>query len=235
MSEDPHEHKEHSEQEEERIQRLLREYEVLIRKSVTKQPRTLRQIEVEVEEIGKQIKETLTREIIQESAPLYEGTRLACACHGRARFKGWRSREVITLHGRIRFVRAYFYCPSCGNGFFPADQQLDLGTLDCSRSVQALSARVSNYLSFGKASGELSALCGITLSASSVQSFAKSVGQALGKEWDQLQTEWYSDRNTELSHRASGFSFGVSFCCPSLTNLLSLTHQSASFYLHGCI
>ena len=79
MSQDPHKCKEERiDQEEERIQRLLREYEILVHQSVTKQPRTLRQIEVEVEEIGKQIKETLTREIIQESAPVYEGTRLAC-------------------------------------------------------------------------------------------------------------------------------------------------------------
>lgn len=194
--------------EEERIQRLLQEYEVLIRKSVHKQPRTLHQIEVEVEEIGKQIKETLTREIIQESAPLYAGTRLDCACRGRARFKGWRSRKIITLHGHIRFERAYFYCASCRNGFAPADQQLDIGTLDCSRSVQALSARVSNYLSFGKAAGELNALCGITLSASSVQSFAKSVGQSLGEEWNRLQTDLSQKSTQNLSQKSTrDFSF----------------------------
>jgi hypothetical protein len=146
----------------------------------------LHEIEIDVDKVGDIIKETITREAIEQAGNGYSTTRVACHCGSRAKFSGQRSRELITLHGRLDFRRAYYYCAGCHRGFCPTDVRLDLGSEDCSRVVKAFAARMASYLPFDIAAGELRALRRINVSATTVQRLAKSVGESIGKSWDEL-------------------------------------------------
>lgn len=174
---------------EERVARLVAEYELRLREELGKPPRTLHEIESDVEDFGNAIKESVTQEVIDKSAPQYPGSRASCLCGGMAKFGGWRERRVITLHGRLSFTRAYYYCAGCHTGFCPADQQLAIGSLECSRMVQAHIARVSAYLPFAQAAAELAASRGLALSPTTVQRYAKRVGCRIGDAWDVNQVQ----------------------------------------------
>ena len=174
---------------EDRVQRLLHEYETRIREALGKDIRPLHEIESDVEEIGRDMNERLTAEIVNKYAARYLGTRAACSCGSRAKFYGQRSRRVITLHGSVSFERSYYYCRSCGRSFCPADLGLQIGRKECSRTVQALAARLSSYLPFALAADELALLRGVRLSATAVQTIAKQVGERIGQEWDAVQNQ----------------------------------------------
>ena len=175
-----------------RIARLLARCEQMFRDEFAKGPRTLHDIEGDVELIGKVIKESITQEIVDEAGTGYAGSRMRCACGQQAKFAGNRSRRIITLHGRLSFTRSYYYCRPCAAGSCPIDQQLDIGSAGCSRTVQAHIARTSAYLPFGQAAAELAAARGLVLSPSTVQRYAKAVGERLGKAWDQYQVQQLS-------------------------------------------
>lgn len=169
---------------EERIARLVVEYEQRVRAELTKTNRTLRNIEMDVEDLGNAVKESITKEIIDQASPGYVGTRSLCACGARAKYSKMSLRQIITLHGSQAFKRAYYHCKSCRTGFCPTDRVLEIGASECSPSVQAHIARVSGYLPFGKAARDLAEARGLIVSSSTVQRYAKKVGARIGDAWE---------------------------------------------------
>ena len=169
---------------EERVRRIMARYEAQVRKSLGRGIRPLHEIEAEVQRIGDDMTETLTDEIIREAGTGQQGSRLLCACGETAKYKGLHLRHLVTLHGRIPILRAYYHCSWCQAGFCPLDDQLRLGQNGCSRRVQADIARLCSYLPFALATQELEALRGVKLSATTVQNTAKQVGNRLGQEWN---------------------------------------------------
>jgi hypothetical protein len=176
------------------IQRILKQVEAKLRKDLKHGIRPLHKIEAEVEEIGEFIKETITKEVVDELGAGYVGSRVRCSCGALGMYKGCRERRMITLHGVVPYSRAYYYCRGCRCGFCPIDAQMEVGSGDCSRSVQALMARFCSYLPFETASQELEAVCGIRLSATTVQRYAKQIGHRIGAEWDALTGQVLSRR-----------------------------------------
>jgi hypothetical protein len=171
---------------EEQIQRILHQVEAKLRKNLRWGIRPLHEVELEVDEIGDSIKETITREVVDEFGAGYVGSRVRCSCGARAKYKGCRVRQMITLHGIISISRSYYHCRSCREGFCPIDSLIEIGSGECSRCLQAKLARFCSYLPFETASAEMEAVCGIRLSATTVQRYAKQIGSRIGAEWDTL-------------------------------------------------
>jgi hypothetical protein len=69
---------------EERIQRLLRQYEQRLRDHLTEGPQTLEEIEREVAEIGKQVQKDLQDEKLDQSGTGYTQDQIPCSCGGKA-------------------------------------------------------------------------------------------------------------------------------------------------------
>jgi len=86
---------------EELIQRILKQVEDNLRRDLKRGIRPLDEIELEVEEIGESIKETITKEIVEECGSGYAGSRALCSCDCRSRYAGKRTRQMITLHGVV--------------------------------------------------------------------------------------------------------------------------------------
>jgi len=172
---------------EEVVRRVMAKFEARLRESLKENPGSLHEIELDVDNLGDMIKQEITKEMVDRLGDGYQGTRISCQqCSGKARFYGQRDREIITLHGRLRYKRAYYYCARCRWSWSPVDRQLDLGSDDCSRMVCSLAARVASYLPFGVAAEELRALRRIDISATTVQRQAKKVGARMGRKWDDL-------------------------------------------------
>lgn len=169
---------------EERIARILKSVEEQLRRELADAPQTLDEIERSAEEMGEQIKREIQHELLDLCGTGHSGKAVACACGGKARFKAESVRSVVTLHGEESIARAYYYCSACRRGFYPIDSVLCLGSGQCSTHVRALVCRFASYLPFALAARELELVCGVKLSASSVQRIAKQTGKQLAREWE---------------------------------------------------
>ena len=49
-----------------------------------------------------------------------------CECGEIAHYERKREGRVITLQGRVTYRRAYYRCPSCGQGHHPLDERLGI-------------------------------------------------------------------------------------------------------------
>jgi hypothetical protein len=171
---------------EDQIKRLVKQFEATLRKRLKNGVRPLHEIEQEVEEIGETVKETITRDVIDAFGNGYRTSRALCECGNLAKYGGDRNRAMVTLHGDVCFCRSYYYCSDCKEGFCPLDCDLRIGAGRVSRSVQALIARFCSYLPFEMAGKELEEVCGIELSTTTIQRYAKRMGDRIGREWDCL-------------------------------------------------
>jgi hypothetical protein len=152
-----------------RIQRLLRAFEQELRESLPEPDQSLEQIEQQVVEIGRKLREILERDTLEAAGRGYCGTHAPCACGGRARFVAFYRRTVVTLNGEPTLTRAYYHCRACRKGFCPLDQQLQLGRDPHSVGVRALAARLASYLSDREAAAELTDRVRIPISPRSVR------------------------------------------------------------------
>ena len=94
-------------------------------------------IEDRVSRLEREVLREVTQIWIQEQTGKREGNTTACPCGGTATFRGHTTLELVTLHGRVRAARAYFYCGRCGTGGCPQDRQWGLGPGHTTPSVQA--------------------------------------------------------------------------------------------------
>src|SRR5947209_14827358 len=113
--------KETPEQREARIQRILRQLEKKLREQLPDPDQTLEQMEQEVVEIGRDLREIIEQETLEAAGPGLVGSHAPCACGRPARFVRLRPRSVLTLNGERRFARAYYHCATCRQGFCPLD------------------------------------------------------------------------------------------------------------------
>jgi hypothetical protein len=169
---------------EEQIARIMKRVEERLRKNLPSGRKTLDEIEQSVEQIGEEIKRDIQDEALDAQGTGHAGTTLPCPCGSLARYRGEAVRSVVTLQGQQVLARAYYYCSSCRKGFHPLDGTLELGRGLCSVRVRALACRFASYLPYAVAAQELELVCGIRLSASSVQRLAKETGRYLRSEWE---------------------------------------------------
>ena len=100
-----------------------------------------------------------------------------------AEFKVWRDKGITTLLGDIRVDRAYDHCVKCGRGIFPRDATLNLGPCRLSPGAAWVSALAGGLGSFAEAAQKtLSEMCGLKLSASTVQRVTERIGTLVGEK-----------------------------------------------------
>lgn len=176
---------------EQALQEILRRVEHKLREELSEElsigGQTLDQIEEQSQKIGEEVKRIIEEESLHSEGTGYSGANLLCP-HGHfSRYAGLRSRLVITRSGIRTLRRAYYSCAICRHGWCPRDKALGLGKGQCSRRVQALLARFSSYLPDRVAAQEMEAICGVSLSTRTVQTYSRKIGQRIAKEWEQWQ------------------------------------------------
>jgi hypothetical protein len=183
-------------QREERLQRILKQLEKQLRKKLPHPHQPLEQIEQEVLDIGEQMRQVIEREVLKDAEPKQESLarHLPCACKKKARFVGLRPRQIVTRNGVQRLVHAYYHCAECKTGFCPQDTLWQLGrelhrarAMVCSAGVRALLSRLVAFLPYATATRELRALCGIDLSAKTLQRHGQATGRVVAAQWQQRQ------------------------------------------------
>lgn len=108
----------------------------------------------------------------------YEGSSTVCPrCQHNASFKGNRSRDIVTVCGRVRITRSYYHCV-CGNGYCPADLQFGFEGR-YSPGVQPLIGLAGILEAFNKAEDMLERLAGLKITDQTIRELVEEKGQQL--------------------------------------------------------
>jgi hypothetical protein len=85
-----------------------------------------------------------------------------CSCGSNARFKGMRSKPLLTALGPAEMVRPYYWCADCQQGQFPSDAALDVEDREWSPGVRRMLALVgSESSSFEQGRQQMLLLAGV--------------------------------------------------------------------------
>ena len=132
----------------------------------------------EIEEVALRLREKAAQQVTEELTQAAEQQaqktagdpkKMACACGRFAHRRGQHSRDVVTLAGRVRVRRSYYYCRRCDAGFCPADAALGLSYGPFTKRVQQEVVRLDALLAYQQAVALLGELTGVWVSAKEAQ------------------------------------------------------------------
>ena len=86
---------------------------------------------------------------------------------------------MVTRHGELAFVRPYYHCDPCGQGFAPLDRQLGLDAGNTTTPVRLWLAEIAAHADFVDAATLLSHFTAVNVAAATVERTAVRIGTAL--------------------------------------------------------
>ena len=114
-------------------------------------------------------------ELFRESGPIQAS--VACPCGGRARYKGLRSKPIVTVLGPAKMLRAYYWCARCRRGQFPSDTTRDIEDTEFSPGVRRMLALVgSECSSFDRGRQQMELLADLKVTTKAVERVTESIG-----------------------------------------------------------
>jgi hypothetical protein len=102
---------------------------------------------------------------------------LPCRCGQTARYRGTRSKPILTAVGEAQMLRPYYLCPHGSQGQFPADRALDVEHTELSPGVRRMLGLVgSECSSFNRGREQIHALAGLEVATKTVERVAEALG-----------------------------------------------------------
>ena len=114
-------------------------------------------------------------QLLEFPAPGEEERTLACSCGRQARYRGQRSKPVLTALGEVEVLRSYYLCV-CGLGQFPVDVELDIENTEFSPGVRRMQAMVGHQAPFDHGREQMKVLAGLEVTTKSVERTAETIG-----------------------------------------------------------
>jgi hypothetical protein len=121
----------------------------------------------------------------REAKAGYHGSSVACGCGRKAKFMGYRSRDVGTLFGAVPAWRGYYHCRHCHTGIAPWDHQQGLSGLMWTPGVKRVLAEAAGRLPYGEATALIEQFSGLRLDVSTAERIMAEVGGRLRQEEEQ--------------------------------------------------
>ena len=119
----------------------------------------------------------MLEQLINSDGGDYRGRRLSCEQGHGYEFKEYRDKEVLTVLGRIRIRRAYYYDSGCERGYCPKDKDLDIEGTSFSPGVRRMMAKVGAYRPFGKGREDLKELAGVEVNGKALERVSYGLGE----------------------------------------------------------
>ena len=91
----------------------------LLAKQKPKEELTLSDLEQSVGEFGEEFLQEIMQELVSEASEKEEGSVNCPSCQKAMRYKGQKSKQMLSLRGEIEIERDYYYCEHCRRGYFP--------------------------------------------------------------------------------------------------------------------
>lgn len=119
----------------------------------------------------------------------YAEPTVPCRCGGEARYLYRRAGTLRTVFRSVKYRRAYYTCPECGQGTYPLDERLGLRPNAMSAEVERLAGMVGVEHPFGQGSRLFEELTLVSLSDHSLDKAA----QVYGQEQMKREAEWEAE------------------------------------------
>ena len=110
---------------------------------------------------------------------------MACPCGQQAHYQELRTKPVLTAVGRVRVSRPYYLCPSCHDGQFPTDVELDIQDTEFSPGVRRMQAMVGQEAPFGQGREQRKVLAGLEVTTKAVERTAEAIGEDISRREQQ--------------------------------------------------
>ena len=137
----------------------------------------INELEDLAERVGREVMHEITAELLHEQAARRKRGHTACACGGEAAFKGSYLLWLVTLHGRFRVGRPYYYCDRCQSGACPLDAEWGLGPANTTPTVQSVVAALSAMVAYVQVPALLRRVrLPVRLAVKSIEQIAQRVG-----------------------------------------------------------
>jgi hypothetical protein len=101
---------------------------------------------------------------------------VACGCGQQAHYHERRSKQLVTVLGRVETERPYYVCLACHRGQSPRDQELDVEGTEYSPGVRRMMAVVGSETSFEEGREQLELLAGLEVTTKAVERQAEALG-----------------------------------------------------------
>jgi hypothetical protein len=118
----------------------------------------------------------LTERLINAEAAAEAGQTVVCREGHRVRSYEMREKDVLSVLGPMRIVRAYYHDARCHRGDCPMDRKLDVEGTGLSPGVRRMTARVGALRPFAVGSEDLRQLAGIEVDAKQIERTAEAIG-----------------------------------------------------------
>ena len=103
-------------------------------------------------------------------------------CQQATRFKGYRSKGLLSVLGPLTVERAYYYCPHCHQGHCPGDALFGLDKSDLTSGAAELTSLAGTLDNFARAAEVvLSKMSGLSIAESTVERTTEAIGIELGQ------------------------------------------------------
>ena len=130
-------------------QEIAREIDALLRVIFTARRKTgaidLEAVEMALRAALQQAGAAGLRQLLRQECPAEP--QVPCSCGGQSRYKGMRSKPLLTVLGRAEMRRAYYWCCRCQQGQFSTDAALDVENPELSPGVRRMLTLVGSECS----------------------------------------------------------------------------------------
>lgn len=121
----------------------------------------------------------------------YRGRSIPCGKGHVYEFMEYRGKELLTVLGKVKVMRAYYYDRGCNVGLCPKDRALDIEWTSFSPGVRRIMGRVGAYRPFGLGHEDIKEMVGIEVNAKEIERMSHRLGQQ-AEEFLQGQAEMLS-------------------------------------------
>lgn len=101
---------------------------------------------------------------------------VVCGKGHRARFRGSRTKQLVTVVGGLKLERGYYYCAECCEGVMPEDRALDIEGTSFSPGVRRMMGLVGSKEPFDEGRRDLEELSGVKVSTKALERASEATG-----------------------------------------------------------
>ena len=123
--------------------------------------------------------------LLQYEEPDKDHRHLPCPCGHTAQYIGWRAKTLVTALGPVELRRAYYLCARCGEGQFPAHEELDVSQTRKSPGVRRMLAALGFDAPFERCSQQMKLLAGLEITAKEVERTSEAIGEDIAARQQQ--------------------------------------------------
>jgi hypothetical protein len=113
-------------------------------------------------------------------------TRLRCPCGQEARYVARRTKNFVSVLGPLRLERADYHCSTCGHGFYPREQDMEIENISPSPALTRMIGTVEATVSFQPGSELVQELASLAVDAQQVERASEALGKDLAEDTSDL-------------------------------------------------